>query len=108
MLGWELTRAGMQAMPWQMQQQHMQMQQQNGMMPVNRDQYGQQPPYMQHPGQMHMQASATHKHGRVHLPCHPVLGTSLMSFFPAQFPQTSDLAVHGISESVQQICMGMM
>ncbi len=77
-------------MPWQMQQQQMQMQQQNGIMPVNQGQYGQhgqQPPYMQHPGQMHMQASATHKHGCVLLPRHPVVRISLMSFPPTRFAE---------------------
>lgn len=74
-------------MPWQMQQQQMQMQQQNGIMPVNQGQYGQQLPYMQHPGQMHMQASATHKHGCVLLPRHPVVRTSLMSFLPTRFAE---------------------
>ena len=44
-------------MPWQQQQQHMQMQQQYGMLPAYQQQSAQrhQQQYMQHPGQMQMQ-----------------------------------------------------
>ena len=50
--------AGMQGVPWQVQQQHMQMQQQYGIMPGNHGQYGQQPHHMQQYGQT--QARADH------------------------------------------------
>jgi hypothetical protein len=57
----ETLRTGMQGVPWQMQQQHMQMQmqQQYGMAPMYQQRYGQQQQqhYMQHPGQVQMQAS---------------------------------------------------
>ncbi|CAL5227111.1 g10020 [Coccomyxa viridis] len=47
-------QGGMQGVPWQVQQQHMQMQQQYGIMPGNHGQYGQQPHHMQQYGQTQM------------------------------------------------------